>query len=166
MVIKKTMVVKYKVIKMFKLSKRSIKRLEGVDPQLVACVHRAIQVTKIDFGVTEGLRSVRRQKQLFDSGASKTMSSKHLEGRAVDLVAYIGARVSWELNLYDDIADGMKLAASENGLSIRWGAAWNVLDLADYIGTSEEAMNYYIDTRRKQGRRPFIDAPHFELMES
>ena len=64
--IKKTMVFKYKVIKMFRLSKRSIKRLEGVDEQLVACVHRAIQVTKIDFGVTEGLRSARRQKQLFD----------------------------------------------------------------------------------------------------
>jgi len=28
----------------------------------------------------------------------------------------------------------------------------------------ESAMNDYIDTRRSQGRRPFIDAPHFELM--
>jgi hypothetical protein len=25
-------------------------------------------------------------------------------------------------------------------------------------------MNSYVDTRRGQGRRPFIDAPHFELM--
>jgi hypothetical protein len=24
-------------------------------------------------------------------------------------------------------------------------------------------MNSYIDERRKQGRRPFIDGPHFEL---
>jgi hypothetical protein len=28
----------------------------------------------------------------------------------------------------------------------------------------ESAMNDYIDTRRGQNRRPFIDAPHFELM--
>ena len=29
----------------------------------------------------------------------------------------------------------------------------------------EDAMNDYIDLRRSQGRRPFIDAPHFELMD-
>jgi len=28
----------------------------------------------------------------------------------------------------------------------------------------EEAMNSYVDLRRSQGRRPFIDAPHFEMM--
>jgi hypothetical protein len=28
----------------------------------------------------------------------------------------------------------------------------------------EDAMNNYIDVRRAQGRRPFIDGPHFELM--
>jgi hypothetical protein len=28
----------------------------------------------------------------------------------------------------------------------------------------EEAMVYYIDTRRKQNKRPFIDGPHFELV--
>jgi hypothetical protein len=26
-----------------------------------------------------------------------------------------------------------------------------------------EAMNYYIDARRAQKRRPFVDAPHFEM---
>jgi hypothetical protein len=25
-------------------------------------------------------------------------------------------------------------------------------------------MNAYIDLRRSEGRRPFIDAPHFEMM--
>jgi len=29
--------------------------------------------------------------------------------------------------------------------------------------TSEAMMTQYIDLRRSQGRRPFIDAPHFEL---
>jgi hypothetical protein len=92
------------------------------------------------------------------------MNSKHITGSAVDLVAYLGPRVSWEINLYDDIADAMKLAAIENEVVLRWGAAWNVYDLSNYMGTCEDAMNYYIDTRRSQNRRPFIDAPHFELM--
>ena len=149
----------------FKLSQRSINRLDGVDERLVRVVKRAIELTKIDFGVTEGLRSVERQQELVDAGASKTMKSKHLEGRAVDLMAYIGSRGSWELNLYDDIADAVKQAAIEEGVKVRWGAAWTVSNICDWEGTMEEAMNSYIDTRRAQGRRPFIDAPHFELVD-
>ena len=93
------------------------------------------------------------------------MKSKHIDGKAVDLVAYIGNRVSWELNLYDDLADAMKQAAIEEDVQVRWGAAWNVRDIRVWEGTMEDAMNHYIDTRRSEGRRPFIDGPHFELMD-
>ena len=147
----------------FKLSQRSLSRLEGVKPELVAVVKRAIELTKVDFGVVEGLRSVETQKQYVAAGKSQTMTSKHLTGDAVDLVAYVGSAVSWELNLYDDIADAMKAAAIELGVSVRWGAAWNVPDITKWEGTMADAMNHYIDERRKQGRRPFIDGPHFEL---
>ena len=148
----------------YKLSTRSQERLMGVEPELKEVVYEAIKVTKIDFGVIEGLRTEEKQKQLVESGASQTMKSKHLEGRAVDLMAYIGGRGSWELNVYDEIADAMKEAAVKVDVAVRWGAAWTVTDIREWEGTMEEAMNSYIDTRRGQGRRPFIDAPHFELM--
>ena len=148
----------------FKLSGRSLMRLNGVKDELRDVVTRAIELTKVDFGVIEGLRTEKRQKELLASGASQTMKSKHLTGDAVDLMAYIGSRGSWELNLYDDIADAMKEAAIEKNIGIRWGAAWNVNDLRNWGDTMDEAMNYYIDTRRNEGRRPFIDAPHFELI--
>jgi len=147
----------------FKLSKRSLSHLAGVDEALVAVVKHAITVTKIDFGVTCGVRTVAEQKELVATGASKTMKSKHLEGHAVDLVAYIGPRVSWELNLYDDIADAMTEAARDVGVKLRWGAAWHIPDIRSWNGNMEQAMNSYIDLRRSQGRRPFIDGPHFEL---
>ena len=136
----------------------------ATDVDLVRVVEIAIQETKIDFGVIEGLRTEEKQRQLVESGASQTMKSKHLEGRAVDLMAYIGSRGSWELNVYDEIADAMKYGASEVGVPVRWGAAWHISDIRDWDSTMEDAMNDYIDTRRSQGRRPFIDAPHFELM--
>ena len=148
----------------YKLSTKSQERLMGVEPELKEVVYEAIKVTKIDFGVIEGLRTEEKQKQLVESGASQTMKSKHLEGRAVDLMAYIGGRGSWELNVYDEIADAMKEAAVKVDVAVRWGAAWTVTDIREWKGTMEEAMNSYIDTRRGQGRRPFIDAPHFELM--
>lgn len=150
---------------MFALSKRSLSRLEGVDDRLVRVTKRAIELTTIDFGVTQGLRTREEQEALVAKGASKTMKSKHLEGRAVDVVAYIGPRVSWELNLYDDIADAFKQAAIEEDVQVRWGAAWTVPDIRVWTGTMEEAMMSYVDTRRAQGRRPFIDSPHFELMD-
>ena len=147
----------------FKLSQRSLDRLEGVKPDLVKVVKRAIELTTVDFGVIEGVRTEERQKELVEKGASKTMKSKHLDGNAVDLMVYIGSRASWELNLYDEVADAMKQAAIEEGVPIRWGAAWSIENIEDWDGTMEEAMNSYVDLRRSQGRRAFIDAPHFEL---
>jgi peptidoglycan L-alanyl-D-glutamate endopeptidase CwlK len=147
----------------FKLSKKSIEKLDGVKPELILLVGRAIQLTSVDFGVTQGLRTLEEQKELVASGASKTMKSKHLDGRAVDLVAFLGNRGSWEITLYDDIADAVKQAAKELGIKIRWGAAWHIHDIVAYNGTMQQATNEYIDLRRSEGKRPFIDAPHFEL---
>ena len=149
----------------FRLSKRSLDRLQGVDPKLVAVVKRAIEITKVDFAVTEGVRTPERQRELFNKGASQIAEGgKHVTGEAVDLVAFIDNRISWELNLYDDIADAMQAAARELGVPLRWGAAWNVPDIRAWHGSMADAMNHYIDERRKQGRRPFIDGPHFELV--
>lgn len=148
----------------FKLSRRSLDRLEGVNDDLVAVVKFAINATKTDFGVIQGLRTLEQQKELVAKGASQTMKSKHLDGNAVDLMAYINGRGSWELNLYDDLADAIKEGAQMAGVAIRWGAAWHIDDIRKWDGTMEEAMNDYIDLRRSQGRRPFIDGPHFEVM--
>ena len=147
----------------YKLSNNSLSKLEGVKPQLVDVVKRAIEITEVDFGVIQGLRTLEEQKELVAKGASQTMKSKHLDGDAVDLMAYIGGRGSWELNVYDNIADAMKQAAKELGVGIRWGAAWHIDDIRNWDGTMEDAMNSYVDLRRSQGKRPFIDAPHFEL---
>tara|TARA_B100001093_G_scaffold27305_1_gene23942 strand:- start:1961 stop:2413 length:453 start_codon:yes stop_codon:yes gene_type:complete len=148
----------------FKLSSRSEGRLEGINPQLIEVVKTAITLTKVDFGVTCGMRTVEEQEKLVASGASQTMKSKHLEGRAVDLVAYVGPNVTWALNKYDEIADAMAAAAKQKGVALKWGAAWTVGNIADWDGSMEDAMNTYVDVRRSQGRRPFIDAPHFEMM--
>ncbi len=141
-----------------------MKKLKGVNEGLVAVVKDAIGITKVDFGVTFGLRTLEEQKKLYESGRSQTMKSKHLDGRAVDLVAYFGSDISWELNVYDDICDAMAEAARKNNVAIKWGAAWSEGDIREYAGTAEDAMNAYVDLRRSEGRRPFIDAPHFEMM--
>ena len=148
----------------FKLSQRSLDKLEGVDNSLVDVTKRAIELTKIDFGVIYGMRTEEEQKKLVASGKSQTMKSNHLIGRAVDLMAYVDGAGCWELNVYDDLCDAMKTAAQELDIAVKWGAAWSEGDIRTYPGTAEDAMMKYIDLRRSQGRRPFIDGPHFELM--
>ena len=153
---------------MFKLSNRSLEKLEGVNPVLVDTVKRAIQLSKVDFGVIYGVRSLAEQEKLYKAGRSQTMKSRHLiqgdgTSHAVDLMAYDGNNPSWDIVMYDDIADAMKAAAKETGAKIGWGAAWQIDDIAKWDGTMEEAMNAYIDLRRSQSRRPFIDGPHFQL---
>ena len=120
----------------FSLSERSKINLQGVDIRLVRIVEQAIKETKIDFTVTEGLRTPERQQQLVTDGFSQTMKSKHLTGHAVDLVAIVNGKVSWDKEHYPEIARAMKKAASDQQVKIRWGGDF----------------------------KSFFDGPHFELI--
>ncbi len=95
----------------FKFSSRSEKNLQGVNPDLVKVTRRALEISEVDFGITEGLRSRYRQKQLVATGKSHTINSRHLTGHAVDVVAYVGSQVSWEWPLYEKIAAAFRQAA-------------------------------------------------------
>lgn len=133
---------------MFRLGTRSLERLQGVDPRLVAVVKRAIELTPIDFMVLEGKRTLQRQQELFDQGRKTpgkivtwTMKSKHIDGLAVDLVPF---PVDWnDTRKFDQIAKAMFAAGKELGVTIRWGADW------DMDGNYREKGEY--------------DSPHFEI---
>lgn len=117
------------------LSPRSMQRLEGVHPDLARVVKRAAELTEIPFVVTEGLRTMERQKQLVASGASTTIKSRHITGHAVDLAAMVGDEIRWDWPLYAKLAKAMKAAAAELKVAIEWGGDW----------------------------RTFKDGPHFQL---
>lgn len=108
----------------FVLSQRSLKNLEGVHEDLVLVVKRALEITPVDFTVIEGIRSKERQKKLFESGASKTMNSRHLTGHAVDLAAWVDGKIDWHWEYYEKIADAIKAAGKELGIAVEWGGDW------------------------------------------
>ncbi len=101
-----------------------MQRLTGVHPDLVKVVKKAIELTPIDFRITEGLRTRERQAYLVKKGASRTMRSRHITGHAIDFVALSNGVVSWDFPLYTRIADAFKKAASELGVPIVWGGDW------------------------------------------
>ena len=108
----------------FVFSKRSRKNLEGVHPDLVRVVRRALELTEVDFVVVEGIRTLEKQRQYVESGASRTMNSRHLTGHAVDLIAWVGRTVNWDLINYERIAAVMKEAGMELGIPVEWGGDW------------------------------------------
>lgn len=106
------------------LSPTSLKRLQGIHPDLVKVVKRAAEITDTPFMVTEGLRTLARQRQLVASGASKTMNSRHLNGHAVDLACTVDGKLSWAWPLYYKLAKIVKKAAAEVNVPIEWGGDW------------------------------------------
>lgn len=112
---------------MKELDARSLKRLEGVHEDLVKVVKHALDMSPNTFVVTEGLRTLERQKQLLAAGASQTMRSRHLTGHAVDLAVKVGDEVRWDWPLYRDLAVVMKDAANQLKIPLEWGGDWKSL---------------------------------------
>jgi peptidoglycan L-alanyl-D-glutamate endopeptidase CwlK len=128
------------------LTSRSLSRLAGVHPHLVEVMKRAADTSTVPFQITEGVRTLARQKQLVAAGASQTLRSRHLTGHAVDVVAMPGGRVSWEAPYYHAIRAAVFAAADDLDVIVRWGGDW------DSDGRSDDES--------------FFDSPHFELPRS
>lgn len=109
---------------MFNLLDRSKQRLSGVHPDLVRVIERAANITDFEFQVTEGLRTLDRQRQLVAQGASQTLKSRHLTGHAVDLVVLLDGKVRWDWPLYHKLARLIKEAARLENVPIECGADW------------------------------------------
>jgi peptidoglycan LD-endopeptidase CwlK len=149
---------------MFKLGKTSKSRLEGLDGSLIRAVSYAINITTVDFFVVEGVRTLEKQKENVATGASQTLNSKHLTGHAVDIAAYVERKAVWEgLNMLT-VCESMRKGFQHLEVSARWGGAWHIPDITKYEGTLEEANLEYVNLRLSQGRKPFIDLPHWELI--
>ena len=122
---------------------RSLRNLTGIHPDLRRVMDRALQEAPFAFVVTEGLRTIERQRELVRVGASNILNSRHLTGHAVDLVPYVDidkdGRVEVEeiyaWPLYHKLAPFITAAADKEDVAIVWGGSW----------------------------RSFKDGPHWEL---
>lgn len=111
------------------LNERSKNNLKGVNQKLVDLVNLVAKNIDTDlpgytFIVTEGLRTLERQKELFNKGLSETMKSKHLTGNAIDIAVVKSGEVTWNFPEYKKISDIFKKYAKESGTSIIWGGDW------------------------------------------
>lgn len=112
--------------------------LAQMHPDLRKVVLRFAEISPLSFRLTEVLRTKERQRQLVDSGASKTMRSRHLPhpkdglSRAFDLIPLVDIDKDGKIEteemyawpLYHKLAPVMKQAAKDVGIPIEWGGDW------------------------------------------
>lgn len=106
---------------------KSKNKLSEVHPDLAQVIKGALRITKTDFIVTEGMRPLVRQKQLFEKGASRTLNSRHLTGHAIDLAAWVDGEISWDWRYYESIAKAVIVASRVLDIPIEWGGNWQGL---------------------------------------
>ena len=129
-------------------TQRSLDNMKGLHPDLIRVLNRALQTSPHMLVVTEGLRTLERQRELLRIGATKTLKSRHLKqadgyGHAFDFYALVDSnsdgKVSFEemsnVRLMLPVANAIKAAAKEEKVALTYGGDW----------------------------RKFRDYPHFEL---
>ena len=125
---------------MFKLSKRSRERLNGIEPILIEIVEEAIKTSPLDFGIPSfgGLRTAEEQHYLFNKKVSKCdgykKESYHQSGNAFDIYAYVNKKASWDRGHLTQIARHIqKVALDKFGIKLTWGGDWTrFLDLPHF----------------------------------
>jgi peptidoglycan L-alanyl-D-glutamate endopeptidase CwlK len=127
---------------MYKLSKRSYERLNGVDAILIAILTEAIKESPFDFGIPRsgGLRTAEEQYILYKDGKSQLdgfkKKSYHQTGKAFDIYAYVDGKASWDKGQLTEIARHIqKVAKDKFNVDLEWGGDW----------------------------KRFVDMPHFQI---
>ncbi len=94
---------------MFEFSKRSLDKLDQVWQPLAALSHRVLDISDIDFAITDGLRTADEQNALYEIGRTKELDrgivtkldgykrrSYHQSGFAVDFAVYSRGKINWD----------------------------------------------------------------------
>ena len=129
---------------MYRLGKKSLENLKGVNPILIEILERALEISSnrvdgVDFTIinTAGIRTPEEQNRLFKQGVSNADGyikiSKHQTGDALDVVPYVNGRASWDEKELLKVAICMLQASKELGYRLKWGGFWRTFkDLPHY----------------------------------
>ncbi len=122
----------------YNLSKASKDRLSTCHIDLQKIINKAISWSDVDFGVSEGHRTIKRQHELYLKGASRidgiTTKGKHnyTPSLAVDVYAYFNNKAQWDAETITYIMGIVKGASEflyecgETTHKIRWGGNWDM----------------------------------------
>ena len=124
------------------LLQSSLVRLQTVHEDLRNVILLTAEIAPMAFVVTEGVRTLARQRELFLAKKTQTMNSRHLAhpsdglSRAVDLAIWEDRdldrvvdvdELSWRFSHYKDLATWVKRASVQLNVPVTWGGEWTTL---------------------------------------
>jgi len=115
---------------MYELSTRSLRKLDSVHDDLARVARKAIQITRVDFGISEGVRSYQRQVELMKDKKTTTLHSLHLlqndgYSHAIDVFAYMNGKTIFnDPKYYGPIVQAFMTTAISLGVQIECGHLW------------------------------------------
>lgn len=103
--------------------------MHGLHVDGIVLISTAIQVTTVDFGVSETLRTLARQKENIKNGVSWTLDSYHLRqasgyAHAWDVYAAIRGEARYDWPLMYQIYEAFKKASTITGIPFQAGINW------------------------------------------
>lgn len=122
----------------FYFGKSSKHNLKDVHPDLARLAEKALALSEVDFGISEGMRSIQQQQQNVLNGRSLTMNSYHLPqfdgmAHAIDVYGYVKGKASYTERHMKAIAKAFYQAAIATGIQIEWGGHWtDLVDMPHY----------------------------------
>ena len=133
---------------MYKLSKRSLDTMVGVNPDLVKVIKEAITNSPFDFMITQGVRTAKYQNELYQQGRTVrglkvtnadgyTRKSNHQMkidgfGYAIDFVILNGKTLDWDTeSKYEAVARHILETGHKLGIALEWGGNW-IRTLGDF----------------------------------
>ena len=132
----------------FRFSQKSLDNLKGVNPKLTQVVYKALEITDIDFAVTNGLRTAAEAAANRAKGTSYIKRSKHEDGLAVDITPYVngkpvaGKQDDWPY--FNQLSKWMFKAAEELGIKIEWGGNWKYVIVAGKEVPFKDGYHYQL----------------------
>jgi len=139
-----------------KFSKRSFDRLSTCHPDLQKVMLTAIQVTRVDFSIVEGHRTLAKQIEYFKAGKSRidgvNKRGKHMEypSLAVDICAYVQGKADWS-DVHLGYLGGLILGVADDLYSkgeisrrLTWGADWDNDGVLVYDHTLKDLPHYQL----------------------
>jgi len=154
--------------------KSSHERLQTCHPDLVKLFEKV--VGKYDCSILEGVRSLERQTELFKTGRSKTMKSKHLPdvdfdelSLAADVVPY---PIHWGEEEHKSIIEAIKnrdLKLIDKQLNEYKNVMARFYHFGGYVKGVADNLNIDLrwggdwNSNNDFSDQSFVDLPHFEL---
>lgn len=132
---------------MFKFSKKSLKKLEGLHPNLQNFFMELIKISPYDFSITQGIRTAEEQNKLYQQGRTtqgkivtncdgyKIKSNHQIKsdglGHAGDIAVLINNKITWNERYYKKVAVAARILMQK--YNIKWGGDWkNFKDLPHF----------------------------------